>query len=288
MQIADSFRFRWQFGPLFFTILTACLICTNRLSWHILTTPLLTAFLISIPTSLLPKILRTVVQIAIGETVVAVCLVDAYCQIYLKVPISPHIFSVISQTNLSEAGEFLSTFIGPSVFLQWRIIGLLLVGVLFPLSYIPAIKIRIEKRLLHLFPKGRRTCIVITVLLVICLVVELPATIRFLQFFRHRANPDFVESLIFRIITKICPRHCTDLRIHGKLPTYPCVLWKCYEPTPMVPLSTAQAIAPHILYWSSVRVSTNIIPLFMATLSLLHHCSNNAWRMASCFLLRML
>lgn len=198
MQIADSFRFRWQFGPLFFTILTACLICTNRLSWHILTTPLLTAFLISIPTSLLPKILRTVVQIAIGETVVAVCLVDAYCQIYLKVPISPHIFSVISQTNLSEAGEFLSTFIGPSVFLQWRIIGLLLVGVLFPLSYIPAIKIRIEKRLLHLFPKGRRTCIVITVLLVICLVVELPATIRFLQFFRHRANPDFVESLIFR------------------------------------------------------------------------------------------
>ncbi|MBR6064273.1 MAG: phosphoethanolamine transferase [Bacteroidales bacterium] len=38
----------------------------------------------------------------------------------------------------------------------------------------------------------------ITVLLIICLVVELPATIRFLQFFRHRANPDFVESLIFR------------------------------------------------------------------------------------------
>lgn len=198
MQIADSFRFRWQFGPLFFTILTACLICTNRLSWHILTTPLLTAFLISIPTSLLPKIIRTVVQIAIGETVVVVCLVDAYCQIYFKVPISPHIFSIISQTNLSEASEFLSTFTGPKVFFQWRIIGLLLVGVLFPLSYIPAVKNKIENCLLHLFPKGRHTCIVITVLLIICLVVELPATIRFLQFFRHRANPDFVESLIFR------------------------------------------------------------------------------------------
>ena len=129
MQFADSFKYRWQFGSMFFTILTACLICTNRLSWHTLTTPLLTAFLISAPTSLLPGIIRIVVQIVVGEIVVAVCLVDAYCQIYLKASISPHILSVISQTNLSEASEFLSTFIGPNVFFQWRIIGLLLVGV---------------------------------------------------------------------------------------------------------------------------------------------------------------
>ena len=198
MQFADSFKYRWQFGSLFFTILTACLICTNRLSWHILTTPLLTAFLISAPTSLLPGIIRIVVQIAVGEIVVAVCLVDAYCQIYLKASISPHIFSVISQTNLSETSEFLSTFIGPNVFFQWRIIGLLLVGVLFPLSYIPAVKNKIETRLLRLFPRGRRTRIVVAILLMVCLVVELPASVRFLQFFSSGANPDFVESLIFR------------------------------------------------------------------------------------------
>ncbi len=199
MQIADSSnKNRWQFGYLFFTILTACLICTKNLSWHTLTTPLLTAFLLSVPTSFLPGIFRIVVQVVIGEAVVAVCLVDAYCQIYLKVPISPHIFSVISQTNLSEASEFLSTFISPNVFLQWRIIGLLLVGILYPLTYIPAVRFKLETWFLQLFPKRRYVSIVVTTLLIICLIVELPATMRFLQFFGPGANSDVVESLIFR------------------------------------------------------------------------------------------
>ena len=199
MQIADSSnKNRWQFGYLFFTILTACLICTKNLSWHTLTTPLLTAFLLSVPTSFLPGIFRIVVQVVIGEAVVAVCLVDAYCQIYLKVPISPHIFSVISQTNLSEASEFLSTFISPNVFLQWRIIGLLLVGILYPLTYIPAVRFKLETWFLQLFPKRRYVSVVVTTFLIICLIVELPATMRFLQFFRPGANSDVVESLIFR------------------------------------------------------------------------------------------
>ncbi len=199
MQIADSSnKYRRQFGYLFFTILTACLICTKNLSWHAFTTPILTAFLLSAPTSFLPRFFRIVVQIIIGEAVVAVCLVDAYCQIYLKVPISPHIFGVISQTNLSEAGEFLSTFISPNVFLQWRIIGLILVGVLFPLSYIPAVNKKVETWFLQLFPKRRHARIVVATLLIICMVVELPATIRFLQFFKPGANSDVVESLIFR------------------------------------------------------------------------------------------
>ena len=115
----------WQ---LLLCILTAFLLCvdatTGGWSLHLFATSLLAAFLLSCPTSFVHRPLRAVVQVILGETVVCVCLVDCYCQLFLGSPITPQILNIIIQSNWRESGDFFSAFIGSYVFMQWRIISI--------------------------------------------------------------------------------------------------------------------------------------------------------------------
>ena len=104
--------------------LTACLLSsdtTSGLSFHLLTVPIATVCLLSMMSCFLPKIPRIILQLLLGEIIILVCLIDCYCQIFFDSPINPQLLSVVINTDLREAGEFLATFIGYHVFLKWRI-----------------------------------------------------------------------------------------------------------------------------------------------------------------------
>ena len=122
---------------LFFTILTACLLCfdaTSGLSFHWLTASLLTAFLFSWPTAYIPNRLREVVQFVLGEMVLFVCLVDVYCQELFASSITPQILSNVLLSDAREVQELLSTFIGYHVLSYWRIFVLVLLVLLLPVG----------------------------------------------------------------------------------------------------------------------------------------------------------
>lgn len=178
---------------LFLFILTACFVCIspqNGLSLHSFSTPVLTAFLLSGLIHFLPKPLQKIMGLVLWETVMAVCMVDCYCQIYLGNFITPQIFTTILLTNAHETREFLSTFINGDVIFQWRIMLLLMLAILFPVSIftkwqLPMLESKMWKN-------------VYLILLAISIVFEIPATYRYAQLFRQQKNLKNVEGLIFR------------------------------------------------------------------------------------------
>ena len=163
--------------PLFFTILTACLLCidtTSGLSIHILTSPVLTAFLLSWPTAYIPQKIRGIIQFLIGILVIIICLVDCYCQEFFGSSITPLIISNILLSDARETIEFFTTFIGVQIFFRWRIVALLLIAIAFPFAlYFLRKPIAIKK---PVFMTG-------TVMLGICIIIEIPATYRYTQLF---------------------------------------------------------------------------------------------------------
>ncbi len=177
---------------LFLTCLTACLLCvntTNKLSIHSLTSPILTAFLLSWITTILPNTLRPIIQVLLGECVIVICIVDCYCQVFLGTPITPQLLSNVQLSDTREAHEFLSTFIGINVIRHWRIATLLLVAILFPISFLlrwqqPIIK----KRLNYVW----------IAILSFCIVYEIPALYKYSLLFIQKQNMENLEGLIFR------------------------------------------------------------------------------------------
>ena len=128
-----------RFIPVFTAILTACLLCidtTSGLSFRCFTAPILAAFLISWLTIYLPRIPRIAVQMAIGELVILICLVDCYCQEYFATPITPQILSNVLLSNMRETGEFFGTLVNEYTLTHWRIDALLLLAVVLPVSLV--------------------------------------------------------------------------------------------------------------------------------------------------------
>lgn len=183
----------WQ---LLLCILTAFLLCvdatTGGWSLHLFATSLLAAFLLSCPTSFVHRPLRAVVQVILGETVVCVCLVDCYCQLFLGSPITPQILNIIIQSNWRESGDFFSAFIGSYVFMQWRIIGILTLALLFPIALL-------IKWPFYFLPKTKKNWnIGVSVLITICLACETLPAYRFYQLFAMDTDAQRMEGLIFR------------------------------------------------------------------------------------------
>ena len=179
---------------LFLTCLTACLLCidaTNGLSIHSLTSPILTALLLSWPTSVLPNRIRPLIQFLLGECVIAVCLVDCYCQEFLGSPITPQLLSNVLLSDARETHEFLSSFIGFNVILRWRIASLLLLALLLPVSFFVKCKLQPVLRIKKLRYAW------LTVLL-LCTAYEIPAIYKFAKLFMQKQNMESMEGLIFR------------------------------------------------------------------------------------------
>lgn len=173
--------------------MTACLLCldtTSGLSIHCLTAPILTTVILSWPTKLLPYRIRLVVQFILGECFIALCLVDCYCQEFFGTPITPQILTNTLLSDVREANEFLSTFIGWYVLLHWRLALLLLLAVILPL---------------FMFWKGdfsinlsRKYKIVEISICILCMIVEVPTAYKYFQLFLQKQNLEKIEGLIFR------------------------------------------------------------------------------------------
>ena len=176
--------------------LTACLLSsdtTSGLSFHLLTVPIATVCLLSMMSCFLPKIPRIILQLLLGEIIILVCLIDCYCQIFFASPINPQLLSVIINTNVSEAGEFLSTFISYHVFLKWRILLLILLALSLPISFIPKIDNFFNKLKLN---KLSQICIIS--IIAVCIIIEIRPCFRYSQLFSSKTDIQAAEMLIFR------------------------------------------------------------------------------------------
>ena len=174
--------------------LTACLLCTDTtdgLSLHHLTAPLLTMLLMGLVTSFLPNKVRQVVQILLGEIIIMVCMVDCYCQVFLLSSISPKILSTIMQTNQREAMEFLSVFVGDEVFGEWQLVGLLVLAVGFPLSYL------YKPKASHCRWTGKIRYL-LTVVFAAVIVYEIPHVLKYARLLSTDNDQKNTEGLIFR------------------------------------------------------------------------------------------
>lgn len=176
--------------------LTACLLSsdtTSGLSFHMLTAPITTVCLLSMMSCFLPKIPRIILELLLGETIILLCLIDCYCQIFFGSPINPQLLSVVINTDLREAGEFLATFIGYHVFLKWRITLLVLLALFLPISYIPKID-----NFFNTLKFNKLSKIIILFVIAICIIVEIRPCYRYAQLFSPKTDIQATEGLIFR------------------------------------------------------------------------------------------
>lgn len=162
---------------------------TSGLSFHWLTASLLTAFLISWPTAYIPHPFRLVAQFVIGEILIAVCIIDCYCQEIFATPIMPQMLSNILLSDSRETYEFISTFLGFHVFLHWRI------AVLFFLVLILPVFLFVSHNLFKRYKFGSKAWMTI---LTICIACEILPSYRFIQLFIHHRDLQNMEGLIFR------------------------------------------------------------------------------------------
>ena len=164
---------------------------TNGLSLHSLTSPILTSFLLSWITALLPGVLRPIIQVILGECLIAICIVDCYCQVFLGTPITPKLLSNIQLSDARETCEFLSTFIGINVILHWRIATLLLFAILFPVLFF------VRWQRLTGCNRKKLNWVWITIFF-FCIICEAPAMYKYSQLFMQKQNMESMEGLIFR------------------------------------------------------------------------------------------
>ena len=180
---------------LFLTCLTACLFSvdtTNGPSIHILTSSLLTSFLLSWMTFALPNLLRPIIQLLLGECVIAICIVDCYCQVFFGAPITPQLLSNVQLSDTREAHEFLSIFVGINAILHWRIASLLLLAILFPISFL--LRLQRPTTVYH----NKKLHYAWMTILSFCVICEMPALYKYSQLFIQKHNMENMEGLIFR------------------------------------------------------------------------------------------
>ena len=130
--------------------------------------------------------------VLIGEAVIAICLVDCYCQEFFLTPITPQILSIILLSNSRESQEFVSTFINIHVLTHWRILLEVLLAVALPLSYLPFFQRRVSIKYNELCRR------ILIAFLAICTAYEVPSAYRFIQLFRQSDDLQKMEGLIFR------------------------------------------------------------------------------------------
>ena len=188
--------------------LAACLlssdVTTGSLSFHQFTSPIFTVFILSWLTSLLPQIPRKIVQIIVGEAIVLLCIADCYCQMNFGSAISPQLLSVVLNTDVREAGEFISTFLGIGIFKQWRMTLLVLLFLVLPLSFVPKFETIFSERLMS--NKSFKTTF--SVIIILCVFIEIIPTRDFLRTYSPEYKIQDVESQIFRQEnTKNTPMH---------------------------------------------------------------------------------
>lgn len=159
---------------------------------HTLTAPAATALVLSLLTAWIPRVAHSVVQLLLGWTVLTVCLVDCYCQLFLGCSVTPQIMTTILETDAREAREFLSTFVGASVFLKLRIDTLLALMLLLPIG----LWLMDYRRLkIPNLPKGIKAACLAVVLL--CAAMEVGPTVRYCSMFNPRADQTDTEGAIF-------------------------------------------------------------------------------------------
>lgn len=231
---------------LFLLILTACLLCTDAssgLSFHAFTAPIVTALFISVPTALLPNIIRQIVQWIIAVIVVAICLADCYCLEFLHVSITPQILSSVFLSDSREMMEFLSDFVNWSVVFNWRIVALLLTIVVFFVLYIPTISHRLTKTL------SKPIKLSFFSLFLICIAFEMSSMWRFAQLFLQGGDTQRIEGLIFRhyheeVSTPLHRFVFANYALHLTTQTLETV----YNSTMSANIDSCSHISPHIVF----------------------------------------
>lgn len=166
---------------------------TGGLSLHWLTAPLLTAFLLSWPVSLLPDKWSGMACVIVGEPVLAICLVDGYCQEFLMTPVTPQILNNVLLSNPREAFEFFSTFVGWHVLLRWRMALLVLLALGLPLLCWQADKLSLSLPMKRVWNKRASG-----LLMTFVVVYELLPLYHFSQLFWHGNDTQKMEGLIYR------------------------------------------------------------------------------------------
>lgn len=177
--------------------LIACLLSMNAIggfSFHSLTAPVFTAFVFGGLTSLLPKVPRIIMQLILGEAIILLCLADCYCQEFFGSAINSQLLSVIVNTDAREMGEFLSNFVGIGLFKHWRLALLVLLVVLFPVSYLTKIQAFFQKKLRI----GKFHRIGFAVIIAVCILLEINQLCKYFQCFNPKSNIQGVENLMFR------------------------------------------------------------------------------------------
>ncbi len=182
-----------KYRILFVVLLIACLSCidmTNRLNIHAFTAPIVTALLLSWPTKYCSNTIRPFVQLVVGELFLGLCIVDCYCQEFFGTPITPQILRSLFLSNTRETCEFLSTFVGGYILLHWRITFLLILVIILPICLFCRWKIS------PIY--SRKLKITGIIILLFCILAEVPTTFRYVQLFLQKQNIEKIEGLIFR------------------------------------------------------------------------------------------
>lgn len=190
----------WQHKLLVFCM-TACLLCcdmsTDKQSFHVFTAPLLMMAVLCWLMSNFSEMFRIVLCAIVGEIIIAVCLVDCYCQIYLNSVMSPQILSTILRSNASEVGEFLSSYVTFDILLHWRISAILALMLLLLVPYnfcLDVIFVKVWPSLCHCHSIAKW---ILTACCILVVVYEAMPACRFVLLFSPENDTQYTEKLIF-------------------------------------------------------------------------------------------
>lgn len=197
---------------MFFVCLAGLLLCIDGeapVTLHTLTAPLVTALVLSLSTVWIPRGARGVVQVLLGEALLALCLLDCYCQLFLGAPVTPQVMTTIRETDSREAGEFISTFIGIHVVMRWRILSLLVLMVALPVLYVPAVwrkgwAVR-TREWLRVHTSRRAVWGMGLAVALFSVAVEVPATVRYAKLFNPRVDQTDTEGELFAVQRRSVP-----------------------------------------------------------------------------------
>lgn len=171
----------------------------GKLSYHFITASVVAVVIPSALSELLPKIIRIPFQLVIGEIYILLSLVDVYCQIHMHSGMSTSIFATIFLTNVDEAKDFFNSYFNFSIFLHWRIFSLIILLVLFPISYL-----RFANKKTFGITRILSNCrlphksLLIYLCLIVSFIAETKPTYHFIQFFSSKCDATNTENLIFR------------------------------------------------------------------------------------------
>ncbi len=184
-------------------IVTACVLGgldpAGELSFHVVTAAVVVAAVLAVPLGMMPRRLSMALQLVVCSVVIAVCIIDVYCQTYLMSGITPNLFISIFLTNTREATEFLSVYISADVLTRWRLVVLVAMLAMLPMTLVRGVRTWLRDKV------GGLPARVVSVLhwgawcgIALSLVVEVKALSHFFVFFSPDCDAQHTESLIFR------------------------------------------------------------------------------------------